>query len=173
MLHHISIAAQNPAHVAQVLAEVFHGQAAPFPFHPGSFIAIALDEFGTMIEVHPAGTELVPGSSAAADGEILAPGSDAVVEVKSHSTPTYSAVHAAISVPASREEIEQIAQREGWRSVYCTRGEAFFDVIEFWVENTLLLEFLTSEMAPKYTTFMQPENLAQLLATPAPEPVNS
>lgn len=156
MIHHISIAAQHPLHVAQVLAEIWHGQAAPFPPHPGSFMILALDEFGTMIEVYPAGTELKPGANAAEFSHNAAPA-------------LYQATHAAVSVPASRQEIEQIATREGWTVRYCSR-EGFFEVIEFWVENALMIELLTPEMADKYTTFMQPANLARVFAELAAEP---
>ena len=38
MIHHISISAQNPQHVAIVLAEVVKGQAVPWTPHPGSYI---------------------------------------------------------------------------------------------------------------------------------------
>lgn len=159
MIHHLSIAAEHPLHVAQVLAEIWHGQVAPFPPHAGSFMVIALDEFGTMLEIYPTGTKLTPGPTE--------------VEFSHHSVPSsYQATHAAISVPASREEIEQIAVREGWHSRCCNR-EGFFDVIEFWVENTLMIELLTPEMTNKYITFMQPDNLAQLLAGLTVEPVTT
>jgi hypothetical protein len=156
MIHHISIAAEHPLHVAQVLAEIWHGQAAPFPPHPGSFMVLAMDEFGTMIEIYPAGTQVIPGAEQAefSRNTVCSP---------------YQATHAAVSVPASREEIEQIGTREGWKVRYCDR-DGFFEVIEFWIENTLMMELLTPQMADKYITFMQPSNLAQMLAEPAPEP---
>jgi hypothetical protein len=157
MIHHLSITAEHPLHVAQVMAEIWHGQAAPFPPHAGSFMVLALDRFGTMIEIYPAGTELTPGAT------------EANFSYNANSSP-YQATHAAVSVPASREEIEQIAAREGWQSRYCDR-EGFFDVIELWVENRLMIELLTPEMAAKYTEFMQPQNLAQFLAESAPNPV--
>jgi len=53
----------------------------------------------------------------------------------------YSATHAAISTLASEAEIIALANREGWRALRCSR-DGFFDVIEFWVENRLLLELL-------------------------------
>jgi hypothetical protein len=119
-------------------------------------MVMSLDEFGTMIEVYPTGTELTPGTHA--------------VEFSHHADRSpYQATHAAVSVPASREEIEQIGTREGWQVRYCSR-EGFFEVIEFWVENTLLIELLTPQMAGKYMTFMQPSNLAELLAESASEP---
>jgi len=38
MIHHLSISAQNPQHVAQVLAEILQGQPIPHPFNPGGYI---------------------------------------------------------------------------------------------------------------------------------------
>ena len=55
MIHHISIAANNPLHVSQVFAELLQGQSIPFPGYPESYVALALDAHGTMIEVHPFG----------------------------------------------------------------------------------------------------------------------
>ncbi len=36
--------------------------------------------------------------------------------------------------------------------------------MEVWIENTLLLELLTPEMANQYQEVMEPKNLTQLLA---------
>ncbi len=61
MIHHLSIAARDPQHVAGVLAEIMGGKAVPFPPNPGSFFALQLDEHGSGVEVYPAGTELRAG----------------------------------------------------------------------------------------------------------------
>ena len=154
MLHHISIAVDRPLHVAEVLAQVCHGQSLPLPPHPGSYIVLADDEYGKAIEakateqdacyeLYPAGTELIPGVEEAAFSH------------NSLSSP-FTAVHAAISVPTSREEIEDIGTREGWLVRQSDRGP--FHVIEFWVENKLMLEFLPPNLALEYLTFMQPQN---------------
>src|SRR5579863_7978999 len=63
MIHHLSIAAHDPKHAADVLAEIMGGKAVPFPPHPGSFFALQLDEYGSGVEVYPAGTELQPGDA--------------------------------------------------------------------------------------------------------------
>ncbi|MBW4581024.1 MAG: hypothetical protein KME42_15770 [Tildeniella nuda ZEHNDER 1965/U140] len=144
--------AENPGHVAHVLAEVLQGACTLFPPHPGSFMAIALDDYGTMIEVYPAETELMPGS-----------GTDQVTFSSNALASPFSATHVAISVPTSQAEIERIGTREGWRVVRCNR-DGFFDVLEFWVENKLMLEFLTPAMAAKYLEFMQPQNLQKFFA---------
>jgi hypothetical protein len=156
MIHHISIAAQNPQHVSQVLAEVLQGTSIPFPSYPGSYLALALDAQGTMIEVHPFGTALFPGKEA-----------NEASQLQSHPTSShYTANHTAISVPVSAAQIQAIAEREGWRMVRCHRGD-YFDVIEFWLENQLLIELLPPEMITQYLTFMAPQSLQELMRSAA------
>ena len=142
-IHHMSIAAQNPQHVAEVLAEIFQGQAVPFPPHPGSYMALAMDKNSTAIEVYPLGSQLMPGS-----------GLDGVSFGLSHQPLQFSAIHAAISVPTSQAEIERIGGQLGWRVIRCSR-DSFFDVIEFWIENTFLVEFLSPEMTGEFLAAMQ------------------
>jgi hypothetical protein len=148
MIHHISIAAHHPQHVSQVLAEILQGHSVPFPGYPDSFVALAFDAQGTMIEVHPIGNAFFPGNQA-----------DEAGQLQTHQVGSnHTAIHAAISVPVSTAQIRSIADREGWRMVYCNRQD-YFDVIEFWVENQLLLEFLSPEIVTKYLTFMEPKSL--------------
>jgi hypothetical protein len=155
MIHHISVAAQNPQHVAQVLAEVLKGQFVPFPPVRGGYMVIAMDEHGTAIEVLPTGTEILPGSGSGS----------CYFEQNSNPSP-YTTTHAAVSVPRSQSEIEAIGQREGWRVVRCDR-DGFFDLMEFWVENTLMVELLTPEMTARYLAFtQQPDVLKYFVAEP-------
>lgn len=141
MLHHISVAVNDPLQVANVLAEVLQGRCFPFPPHPGSYMVVVGDEYGTGVELYPADTQLAPGLEEAdfSSGNIAQ---------------TFTAIHAAISVPTSLEQIRQIADREGWLVRVCDRGP--FRVIEFWIENKLMLEFLTPEMVKDYLQFAQP-----------------
>ncbi|WGV23376.1 hypothetical protein [Halotia branconii] len=156
MIHHISIAVKNPNHVAQVLAEILKAQAVPFPPNPGSYIVIPFDEHGTAIELYPLGSQIEPGE-----------GDEQCVFVHTATISRFTDIHAAISVSVSQNEIEQIGVREGWRVIRCNR-DSFFDVIEFWVENRLMIEFLTPEMTTRYLNFTtQQENLKYFLAEPA------
>ncbi|MDZ8189634.1 MAG: hypothetical protein RMX96_32955 [Nostoc sp. ChiSLP02] len=156
MIHHISIAVKNPSHVARVLAEILKAQVVPFPPNPGSYMVMPLDEYGTAIELFPLGSQIEPGEG---DGECTF--------VHTAISSKFTDIHAAVSVPTSQKEIEEIGAREDWRVVRCNR-ESFFDVIEFWVENRLMLEFLTPEMASVYLKFTtDKENLKYFLAEPA------
>jgi hypothetical protein len=148
MIHHFSITARNPAHVAAVLAEVLGGRSFPFSIFPGSHIAIADDPSGTAVEVYPLGTELVPGGR-----------TDSVHAVTNPQPDIFSGTHAAISVGLSEDEIQAIARREEWRAVTCERRD--FQVVEFWIENRVLIELLTPAMAEDYLRAMSPERLKE------------
>ncbi|WP_026072750.1 hypothetical protein [Nodosilinea nodulosa] len=151
MLHHISVSVNDPLHVATVMAEIFQGRVAPFPPNPGSYVALAGDDFGTLIEFYPAGSELIPGAHQGQSGFRVTPQQS-----------QYISFHAAISVPVSLEEIERIGDREGWRVLAANR-DGLFDVVEFWVENRLMLELLTPAMAAKYQAALSPEHLPALI----------
>ena len=57
MLFHMSIAAKDPQHVASVIAELWRGEARRFPpIADNSWMALAGDERGTLLEVYPLGT---------------------------------------------------------------------------------------------------------------------
>ena len=151
MLHHISVGVNNPLYVATVMAEILKGYIVPFPVNPGSYMTLAADDFGTAIEFYPAGSEILPDGHQGQAGFRLNP------------QPTqYCAFHAAISVPISLEEIERIGDREGWRVLFASR-DGIFDVVEFWVENRLMLELLTPTMAAQYQAVFSPKHLSALV----------
>jgi hypothetical protein len=75
----------------------------------------------------------------------------------------FTSTHVMISVPASIEQIEQIAAREDWLVQQANFG---FDYILFWVENRLLLELLTPEMTVQYKAVTRPENVRKIFVFP-------
>lgn len=147
MIHHISIAAQNPQQVAEVLAEIFQGKAVPFPHNPGSYLALAMDKNHIGVEVYPLGSQIIPGS-----------GQDGCSFANEPQSLQFTAFHAAIFVPSTQTEIEQIGVQVGWRVVRCTRI-GLVDLIEFWVENTLMLELVPPELAAKFLAVAQDPNI--------------
>ena len=62
-------------------------------------------------------------------------------------------------MPREAEEIERIGAREGWRAKTFGRGmrghKPSFHVIEFWLENRLLIEVATPAMAQEYLNFLK------------------
>lgn len=164
MLYHVSISAHEPARVAGVLARIWGGEAHPFPPVEGAFIALAGDDRGTLIEVHPFGIEMVPGTTEVAYTDNP--------QADSHSTS-----HQAIGTSLTEGEVLAIAQQEGWRALHCDRGP--FEVIEVWLENRILIEVLTAEMQRQYVAAVTPANWRTFVAeqatptpTPTPTPVS-
>jgi hypothetical protein len=142
MLFHMSIAAEDPQRVATVIAELWRGEARRFPpIANDSWMALAGDERGTLLEVYPLGTVLreTPGD-ADAHGETSA-------------VDRFSATHGAIATPLDDVEVLAIAGREGWPAKYRKRG-GLFGVIELWIEGHQMMEVLTPEMQSEYLAAM-------------------
>jgi hypothetical protein len=138
MIHHLSVPVRNPRHTAEVFCELFGGGViTPFGPYPDSWIAWSGDEHGTAVECYPVGTEMYPP-----DGR-----EQAQFRHDPHAT-GHTATHAAISVEIEVDDVLAIAEREGWRALVLARGG--FDVIEFWIDNTLMIELLTPAMAADY-----------------------
>ena len=173
MIHHVSIPAKDPKHVADVLAELMNGRAYPFPGSiANSFMAVSGDTHGTMIEVYPDRATLdIPDTD------------DQVVFGENRSPPQTWPFHVFLSVPREPEEIERIGAREGWRAKTFGRGmqghEPFFHVIEFWLENRLMIEVVSPAMVREYEDFLKsaqtkmmsdPESLRLMRATHIKQP---
>ena len=151
MLFHLSIEADDPRHVAHVLAEIWGGEALPFPaVTPGSWVAFAGDERGTIVEVYPRGTEIheVPGDHDAAGIRGTARRANAT--------------HFAMGTKLSEEEVFAIVRREGWPIKYRRRGGAF-GVLEIFVEGCQMIEVLTDEMQREYVSAVSIENWKTML----------
>lgn len=149
MLYHVSIEADDPCRVAAVLAEIFGGFAAPFPsVIDGSWVALADDDRGTMIEVYPRGTQLHRG----ADGAF------GMLGAHRRHNPT----HMAMATQLGIEQIYAIAEREGWPVKYCRRADRF-GVIELWIEDCQMVEILTPEMQREYLATITVDNWKRML----------
>ena len=99
MIHHLSIPAKDPLHVAETLVELFDGVLTEFGPYQDSYIAWCGDEFGTAIEVFPIGTELLPD---AGEGE---------ANFRHNAQATgFTTTHAAVSIERSKQEILALAQ---------------------------------------------------------------
>jgi len=144
VLLHCSISAHNPARVAGFLAHIWQqGEAYPFPPVAGGWVALAGDDRGTLIEVYPFCTDMVPAETATAF-------------VSNPAASEHSPSHQAIVTALSEHDVIALAEREGWRALHCNRGP--FEVIEVWLENRILVEVLTEEMQQQYLAFVTPDN---------------
>ncbi len=156
MIHHVSIPARDPQHVASVLAELLGGYSGPFigPL-PGSFVAYSEDGHGTGIEVYPERIVIAPGPD------------DEMGQFVEAEAPRAVAFHALISVTCERATIERIGAREGWRVRHFWRGPAgvkLFELYELWVENRVMLELATPDMVAAYVAVANGAAQRELLA---------
>lgn len=150
MIHHVSIPAQDPKHVAEVLAELMHGRAYQLPGGMGDcWIAVSGDEAGTMIEVFPEDMALQPGESE----------DEQFVQRRQQKLPEHVPFHVLLSVRSDLGTIQRIGKREGWRTKLYGRGlpgrKPFFHVVEFWVENRIMLELAPEDMMDAYMDLIQ------------------
>ena len=97
--------------------------------------------------------------------------------------PQHWPFHVFLSVPLEREEVERIGARDGWRAKTFGRGmqghKPFFHVIEFWLENRLMIEVAPPAMVREYKDFLRsartevmsnPEAVRLMRATHIKEP---
>jgi hypothetical protein len=160
MIHHVSIPAREPQRVAEVLAELMNGKCFPFGPLEGAFMATSGDANGTLVEVYPDRMTLnIPDRD------------DQVVFAENPAPPQTWPFHVLLSVPREVEEVERIGARQGWRAKTFGRGmqghEPFFHVIEFWLENRLLIEVATPAMAQEYLDFLKGAQTATMSDTEA------
>jgi hypothetical protein len=162
MIFHFSISADDPRRTAAMLAELWRGEAFYFPMvGKGSWVAHAGDDRRSTIEVYPRDLALYPNM----EGQ----GHQRDEPVSRHGP-----FHAAVATPLSIEEVEEIGRRYGCHTILCQRGP--FRVIEFWVDNSLMLEMLTPEMQDEYQRGVTREGWRAMLAhvwkmTPKGEPI--
>ena len=151
MIFHFSIAADDPKTTATMLAELWRGEAFYFPMvGKGSWVVHAGDDRRSTIEVYPRDLALYPSR----EGE---------GQQRNEPVSRHTAFHAALATPLSIEEVEEIGRRYGCHTIQCRRGP--FRVIEFWVDNALMLEILTAEMQAEYQRSVTPDGWRAMLAT--------
>lgn len=143
MIFHASIAVENPADVGDFFAALWGGEV--FPFHPveGGVIVLHGSDDGSAVEIYPAGT-------------VNRCGSYAVSFERKPALPAGTATHLAVATPHSANEVTALAARHGWLARHCDRGP--FDLIEVWVEGTVLVEVLTPGMQARYRAAMTRHN---------------
>ena len=136
MIHHISIPAHEPLKVAKVLQKVTGGKIVSFKPLENGYMLFFGDDYGSALEIYPANAVLTPGDK------------ENATKFAEIAKPRYMAVHAAISCDKETPELVAIAEEQGWHAAEFRRGS--FSVVEFWVENEFMIEFLTPQMAVDY-----------------------
>lgn len=157
MIFHASIPADNPEHVASVLAEIWKTQYVPFVF-PDSYMVMSGNAWGSNIEILKRGGEQVPGAV------------ETMLTRNPASSP-YSEVHLLIGTELTFDDVFAIARREGWIARLCDR--AIFTLLELWLENRFLIEVVNAAEIERYRTFYSnPDNwheLAKHVPMPLPQ----
>ena len=149
MIFHISISADDPKRTAKMLAELWRGEAFPFPMvAKGSWVAHAGDDRRSAIEVYPRDTAMYP--------------TDRAAEERSEPVSRNGPFHAAVATPLSIDEVQEIGRRYGCHTSVCQRGP-WFRVIEFWIDDCQMLEMLTPEMQQEYQQNVTTENWRKMV----------
>ncbi len=154
MIAHVSIPADDPKHVARVLAEIMGGEAMFFP--PGGADTWMAWSGDSAVEL-----EIVPR------GGVMARGADGGHWLeRASAAPRATESHVAIGVDRQPEEIMAIAEREGWPTGRYNRG-GFFNLVEVWLEGAYLVEFLGPQDVADYKASMTPANWKQVFGVEA------
>ncbi|MEM9242759.1 MAG: hypothetical protein AAGA27_01715 [Pseudomonadota bacterium] len=132
MIIHISIPADNPAHVAEVLAELVQGTCKPLNWCPGGYMVFTDDNYSTGIEILPNNIVFMPGATANQTLRIIR---------SEQQTTQYSGIHFLLTINSSYEKIFAIAKRVGWQAVR-KRSLGVVEMVEFWIENKTMVEIV-------------------------------
>jgi len=162
MIAHVSVPARDPRRTALLLATLIDGEVFAFPVVSGAYIAVARDGSGLAMEVYPDGMAHHPGkgdpdASITPQGPQALPWEDQVHPDGAQLRPT--AFHLALVSSLGDEAVMELARRNGLRAVRCDRG-GVFGLVEFWLDNTLLVEVINPTEARRYRSFMTPQGCA-------------
>ena len=147
MIFHASIPANDPKHVAHVLAELWDGFAAPFSPFPDAWMAVAGDDRGSIIEIYPSDKVITPGGG---HEESVSYGADTLKR------PQYSAFHMAIATKLSADH-RALATYE-WN-----------EQASVFTAHSVSVLTLRGSQIEEITAFLNPE-LLKPFALPAPLP---
>ena len=149
MILHASVVADHPKTAAQTLATLLGGVALPVGPGEDTWSAIGPDPVGNVISVLARGSEFH-----------RAPGH---VETRLGTPVRHSAYHMLIESPLSEEEVFKLAEERNCDALHARHGA--FDVIEFWIDDCLLIEVATPELGEAYRKTIQSGELrARLVA---------
>lgn len=135
MILHVSITADDPKSTAVQLATLLGGRAIPLGPNEGSWTAVGPDPVGNVIEVMERGSEFHRAGSQ--------------VETVRREPHRHSGFHLLMESPMSEHEILALAEETGTSAHRANRG-IFGDLIEFWIDDCLLVEVLPLPWARAY-----------------------
>ena len=148
MILHASVAADDPHFTAETLARLLGGIALPVGPGNGTWSAVAPEPVGNMISVLARGSEFHR--------------SGAHVDTRAGAPVRHSPYHMLIDTPLSEEEVFHLARDRGCHAHRARHGA--FDVIEFWIDDCLLVEVATPELGQAYRAMVHSDELRARLA---------
>lgn len=149
MILHASVPARDPQAAATTVAELLGGAAIPFGPTKGSWTAIGPDPLGNVVEVVPLGTEFHPGEKGA--------------ESRPGNAATHSGFHLLLESPMEECAIMALAKRCKATALRASRG-IFGELIEFWIDGSLLIEILPPLGSIAYRKLLVSEELRMEIA---------
>jgi hypothetical protein len=149
MILHASVPAKNPQATATTLAELLGGRALPFGPGAGTWTAVGPDPVGNVISVIRSGLEL-----RRVDGE--------AVDTREGPPASHSAFHLLIETPLLEKDVFDLARRSGCTAQRAAHGA--IEVIEFWIDDCLLIEVATPQLAEDYRRMAVSDELRERLA---------
>ena len=147
MILHASVTADDPQHTAETLAQLLGGIALPVGPGAGTWSAIAPEPVGNMISVLARGSEFHRTGGH--------------VETRIGSPVRHSAFHMLVDTPLPETEVLRLADERGCHAHRARHGA--FDVIEFWIDDCLLIEVATPELGRAYRAMIHSEELRERL----------
>jgi hypothetical protein len=135
MILHASLTVAAPRPAAEALALLMGGEAHPYPEFGEAWLAMAGDAHGTLVELLERGTEFhyAPGRA---------------VEHRRGPDARQSGCHILIETPHDETRVLAIAEQYRCRAHRTRHGP--LDIIEFWIEDRVLVEVATPSMATAY-----------------------
>lgn len=149
MILHASVAADDPQYTAGTLAALLGGIALPVGPGEGTWSAIAPEPIGNMVSVLARGSEF----HRTADH----------VETRAGAPVRHAAFHLLLDTPLGEDEILRLARDRGCHAHRAQHGA--FEVIEFWIDDCLLVELATPELGQAYREMIHSEELRSRLAS--------
>ena len=137
MIYHMSFGVREPGHVALVLAELtgatpVRAPSPPFPY--GSWLVCSGGHSGVLLEILPRDFVFDPNLP---------------LGLRRAEKPAGGGgCHVLVATPHSYETVRSVAEREGWPAHTVETG--LFEIVKVWIEGDFLVEFLSSEQAPRY-----------------------
>lgn len=150
MILHVSITADEPRSTAETLARLLGGRAIPLGPNEGSWTAVGPDPVGNVVEVMERGSEFRRSGSK--------------VETIKGEPQRHAGFHLLMESPMSEQQIYELAEETGTTAYRASRG-IFGDLIEFWIDDCLLVEVLPLSWARAYRKLLTSGDLRAQIET--------